>query len=267
MKTSCLINSYNYRPYVTEAVQSALNQTHPVDEIIVVDDGSTDGSLETLQSRWAGHRQVRLISKSNAGQLSCFNRGIAEASGDLIFFLDADDRYRPRYVEEAVKIYQSRPCVDFLAVADTHFGPRAGHVRSSQASRDLGISTLAALLDRKWVGGATSCISMRSSLVHRVLPCPLEDVWRTRADDVLVFGASIVGAHKYRCGDVLVDYRVHGDNHFMGKRQTPAEVMRHSLPSTNSFAGTRNGWDLTEISCSGSCTVSFARSSVHRVKN
>ncbi len=53
MKTSCLINSYNYRPYVCEAIQSVLDQTRAVDEIVVVDDGSTDGSFELLQSRWA----------------------------------------------------------------------------------------------------------------------------------------------------------------------------------------------------------------------
>lgn len=249
MKTSCLINSYNYRPYVCEAIQSVLDQTRAVDEIVVVDDGSTDGSFELLQSRWADHERVRLIGQPNAGQLSCFNRGVEEASGELIFFLDADDRYRPGYVERAIKLYESQPYVDFLAVVDAHFGQSAGRRLSVPISRDLGISTLAALLDRKWVGGATSCISMRSTLARRILPCPLEDSWRTRADDVLVFGASIVGAHKYRLGEVLVDYRVHGQNRFTGSRQTAAEVMRHSLAVNQlvSWYANQMGFDRDQL--------------------
>src|SRR5215510_4209515 len=89
-KTSCLISNYNYKRYIADAVDSALAQTAPLDEIIIVDDGSTDGSQEFIRDRYY-HPKIQLITKENGGQLSCFNEGFRVATGDVIFFLDADD--------------------------------------------------------------------------------------------------------------------------------------------------------------------------------
>ena len=96
MRTSCIVTSYNYGRFVAEAVESILRQTVPMDEIIVVDDGSTDGTPEMLRARYADGC-IKLIEKRNEGQLSCFNRGFEESTGDLIFFLDADDLYEPPF--------------------------------------------------------------------------------------------------------------------------------------------------------------------------
>src|SRR5436305_907491 len=95
LKTSCLINNYNYAHFVGDAVDSALAQTVAFDEIIVVDDGSTDGSMELLTRRYGREDRVRVIRKPNGGQLSSFNEGFLGSSGDLLFFLDADDVYQP----------------------------------------------------------------------------------------------------------------------------------------------------------------------------
>ena len=83
MKTTCLINSFNYVRYLPEAIDSALKQTQPFDEVIVVDDGSTDGSRELLFSRYALLPQVQIVAKANGGQLSCFNAGFRRATGTL----------------------------------------------------------------------------------------------------------------------------------------------------------------------------------------
>ncbi|MGI9456162.1 MAG: glycosyltransferase family 2 protein, partial [Aeoliella sp.] len=113
MRTTCLVNNYNYRPYVGEAVDSALSQSVPFDEIIVVDDGSTDESLSFLRREYASERRVKIVAKANGGQLSAFDEGVRHATGDLVFFLDADDCYRPEYLREAAEIYEQRP-VDFV---------------------------------------------------------------------------------------------------------------------------------------------------------
>ncbi len=88
MKISVVVPLYNTRAYVAEAIDSILAQTRPADEIIVVDDGSTDGGPELL-ARYGS--SVRVIRQAHAGGATALNRGIAQATGDTIAFLDADD--------------------------------------------------------------------------------------------------------------------------------------------------------------------------------
>jgi glycosyltransferase involved in cell wall biosynthesis len=93
MKVSALIPTYNRCNYVQRAIQSVLAQTVPVDEIIVVDDGSTDGTYEQIQHRFGD--RVRLIYQENRGVSSARRRAIREASGDWMAFLDSDDEWTP----------------------------------------------------------------------------------------------------------------------------------------------------------------------------
>ncbi len=123
MKTSCLINNFNYARFVVEAINSAKNQTVRFDEIIVVDDCSTDESAQILRENFADDEQVKLILKDkNEGQLSCFNDGYLAASGEVIFFLDADDLYQPDYLEEALTLYKENKDCDFLYCNHENFG-------------------------------------------------------------------------------------------------------------------------------------------------
>ena len=87
-RVSIIINNYNYAHFLGRCIQSALDQTKSADEIIVVDDGSTDKSLE-IAEEFAG--AITIVAKENGGQASAYNSGFAASSGDLICFLDADD--------------------------------------------------------------------------------------------------------------------------------------------------------------------------------
>lgn len=229
LRSSCLINNHNYADYLCDAVASALEQDLPYDEIIVVDDCSSDDSLPRLRKRFGNEDRLRIVGKEHGGQLSCIEHAVEIASGDLVFFLDSDDRHRPNLNREAQAVYQRHPTVDFVSVGYRAFGPCVDRERTLQPTRDLGISTVAAVLHRQWVGAPTSCLSMRSTLLDLILPYPRARAWKTRADDVLVFGSSIVGAHKYHIGQHLVDYQLHGRNHFAGRRWSPVHNMRYSL--------------------------------------
>lgn len=88
MSVSIVIPSYGQAQYLREAIESALNQTYSYTDVIVVDDGSIDGSLEIAKSF---DREIRVISQVNKGLASARNTGIMNATGDYIFFLDADD--------------------------------------------------------------------------------------------------------------------------------------------------------------------------------
>src|SRR4051812_26873537 len=93
---SVIIPTYNRANVVSEAVESVLNQTYSKVELIVVDDGSTDDTLEKL--RRFGNT-ITVITQENAGPSAARNAGIANARGDLIAFLDSDDLWLPTNLE------------------------------------------------------------------------------------------------------------------------------------------------------------------------
>src|SRR5436309_11842716 len=99
---SIIVNNYNYGRFLREAVDSALNQTYRNTEVIVVDDGSTDGSPEVIASY--GERIVPVL-KQNGGQNSALNAGFSRSRGDVIIFLDSDDLLLPSAVENVMRYF------------------------------------------------------------------------------------------------------------------------------------------------------------------
>jgi glycosyltransferase involved in cell wall biosynthesis len=229
MTTTCLISNYNYVHFIGDAIDSTLRQTVPFDEIIVVDDGSTDGSLGLVTGKYGRHPGIRIIAKDNQGQLSCFNEGFAHAKGDVVFFLDADDVFEPNYVEQALNVYDRDPDCDFIFCGYRQFGQRNVLKLKFAEDRDLGCSVILTAVLREWIGGPTSCLSMRRGVLEKFMPLPFNRDWRTRADDCLVFGASLVGARKYFIAQPLVRYRVHGDNHYCGRAADKLATYRRRL--------------------------------------
>ncbi|WP_420457536.1 glycosyltransferase family 2 protein [Rubrivirga sp.] len=98
---SVLIPAYNAERYVGEAIESVLSQTYPHVEIIVVNDGSTDGTREVLGPYEA--QGVRVIDQPNAGQCAAANRAFSESNGELVKFFDADDVLAPDHVARQVE--------------------------------------------------------------------------------------------------------------------------------------------------------------------
>jgi glycosyltransferase involved in cell wall biosynthesis len=104
---SILINNYNYGRFLDAAIASALNQTYPHIEVIVVDDGSTDDSPAIIAGYGGARYCDRLILKANGGQASALNAGFAASQGDIICLLDADDLFLPTKVAEVVDLFQA----------------------------------------------------------------------------------------------------------------------------------------------------------------
>ena len=118
---SVIIPTYNYARYIHLAIASVLHQSYPNIEIIVVDDGSTDNTQEVLEGYG---KQVHLVRQENLGASAARNRGIAEASGEYIAFLDADDAYRMHNIEAKVHYLETHPehdwCYSDWAWVDKH---------------------------------------------------------------------------------------------------------------------------------------------------
>jgi glycosyltransferase involved in cell wall biosynthesis len=100
---SILINNYNYARFLQKSIDSALNQTYSLIEVVVVDDGSTDNSREIINSY--GNLIVPVLKK-NGGQASAFNAGFQASKGEIICFLDADDYYFPNKISQIVHFFQ-----------------------------------------------------------------------------------------------------------------------------------------------------------------
>jgi glycosyltransferase involved in cell wall biosynthesis len=224
VRISVCINNYNYQRFIGEAIDSALAQTYPAIEVIVVDDGSTDGSADYVEDVYGD--SVRLIRSENLGQLSAFQLGVSAATGDFVAFLDADDRWMPEHLAEIARRLDADPAADFLSSNKRYFGefvpPR---VPKPLQDRVFGCTTLAGL-SRELVGAETSCLSARRTRLAFLDCFPPEMLvhWRIGADTVIIFGASIGGARKIQCGSPTVEYRAHGQNYFLGRIETAEDL-------------------------------------------
>ncbi len=110
---SVIIPTYNRHRWVTKAIDSALAQTVGDREIIVVDDGSTDGTAETLVQY---KRRIRMVRRPNGGPAAARNYGTMIALGEWVCFLDSDDEWDPRTLESHVKAVAAHPrtCVHLV---------------------------------------------------------------------------------------------------------------------------------------------------------
>jgi glycosyltransferase involved in cell wall biosynthesis len=205
-----LIDTYNYGRYIEEAIESVLRQDFPASEreILVVDDGSTDDTRERV-SKYAG--RVKYICKENGGQASAFNCGLAEARGELIFLLDADDYWRLGKLRKITDMFARHPEAGMIYHRYEELDEISG--KSSTVTAPIVSGFLA---ERKidlisyWIY-PTSTLAFRRESMKALLPVP--EGLRIQADAYLaalaVFLGPVIGVE-----EPLTVYRVHGANLF-----------------------------------------------------
>jgi glycosyltransferase involved in cell wall biosynthesis len=124
---SVVVAAYQAQEWIAPALESILGQTRPPDEVIVVDDGSTDDTAREV-ARFG--KRVRIVRQANGGCPAAFNRGFREATGDFIARTDADDLWEPRKLEWQAEAITAHPDVDVLFGHTLFFGRSDGpHVR------------------------------------------------------------------------------------------------------------------------------------------
>ena len=109
---SVVIPAYNAAAFIHHAVESVLAQTWSSCEILVVNDGSTDDTVEVLETYG---RRIRVINKPNGGLSSARNRGIRESKGVFVAFLDADDRWLPEKISCQIEMMEAHPDLGFCS--------------------------------------------------------------------------------------------------------------------------------------------------------
>ncbi|MFL6240731.1 MAG: glycosyltransferase family 2 protein [Actinomycetes bacterium] len=125
-----IVPCYNQAPYVGEALLSLSRQTRVADEIVVVDDGSTDGSPDVVlrvMEQWPGRSPVRLVCHDvNTGFVTALERGFAETTAPMVAHVDADDLVRPRYLEALTHALHRHPDAGFAYPRMELFGDESG---------------------------------------------------------------------------------------------------------------------------------------------
>lgn len=215
-----LINNYNYGHFLREAIDSALNQTYPNVEVIVVDDGSSDESRAVIASYG---KALNRIFKGNGGQASAFNAGIAASRGNLICFLDADDFLHPAKVESVIPhlrpsslIYHRLQLLPGPGIYPDSVGLGGNFYDYVQKYRFV-----------PFVAAPTSALAISRDLALRLIPLPTHNV-RSSADDFIVKGSALIG-DIVGLPDVLATYRVHGANAWYGKKDVRSAAFMHDL--------------------------------------
>lgn len=209
-----VVTNHNYEAYVAEAVNSALAQTVRCD-VIVVDDGSTDNSVQVLTELAAAHPGLRVVLKENGGQGSAINAGWAEVTAPVVLFLDGDDRLGPTAVEQTVAALAADDhavrCQHRLSWIDGNGHPVNGQF--PEPGRRLPAGDLLPALtsnpdDIPWQ--PTSGNAFTAEVLARLLPMP-EPGYRISADHYLSNLSALYGT-VVAVEQTLGDYRVHGDN-------------------------------------------------------
>lgn len=121
MKISVIIPVYNTKEYLKECIDSILNQTIDLFEVIIVDDGSTDGSLELINQYAESHSNIRVISQKNCGLGAARNIGLKISKGEYIYFIDSDDILEKNALEYCYNL-ASKNKLDMLTFEADIFG-------------------------------------------------------------------------------------------------------------------------------------------------
>jgi glycosyltransferase involved in cell wall biosynthesis len=219
-----VINNYNYGRFLAAAIDSALAQSYPRTEVVVVDDGSSDNSAAVIASY--GERIVAVF-KENGGQASALNAGLARSQGEVIIFLDADDMLHPALVERVLPYFRTGSGVvrvQYRLQVINAEGVESATTKPPQQtaipSGDLRRRVLLYGDDIPWL--PTSGNAFSAAMLSRIFPIP-ETPYRICADYYLsnlspLFGeiAAMDGIGGY--------YRVHGGNHHETATIVPAQI-------------------------------------------
>ena len=130
MKFSVIIPLYNKAPYVRKALESVCDQTYRDYELIVINDGSTDNSAIVADEYLKATDSIdyKIINQPNAGVSAARNAGVAQAQGEYLAFLDADDWWKPTYLERMSQLIDDYPDAGLYASNYVYYKPGKTHV-------------------------------------------------------------------------------------------------------------------------------------------
>lgn len=205
IRVSVVICNYNYGHYIKEAIDSVLEQTKAAHQIIVVDDGSTDDSLAKVGD-YGGLLQI--VAKENGGQISAYNAGFGLVSGDVVVFLDSDDKLLPEALATIAKAFMENGATRVqykLRLIDRRGVPTGVVIPTKLSSGDRADQVRRGALFLASPGSGNAYLA---SALRKLMPLPETQEERHGADFFTGYGTALLGAVK-ALDQVLAEYRVH----------------------------------------------------------
>ena len=226
--TSVIIPVYNGERYLAEAIHSALAQTRPPAEVLVVDDGSTDGSVAIARSFGPA---VRVLAQANLGPAAARNLGVTHASGDLLAFIDADDLWLPDKLARQEQVLWDDPgCEAVLGSVQNFISPELDAAQRQALARSTGRTgthLIGALL-------------IRQKSFHRI---GAFDSRRRHGEFIEWWGRALrLGLRHTVLPELVLRRRLHADN-LMRRDHTGHEeylsILREQIAQRRTLAGQR----------------------------
>lgn len=217
---SIIVTNYNYARYILETLGSVCRQSYPLWECIVVDDVSTDGSMESVEGFLRQHpNQERFIlvqRETNGGQMEAFRDGLARARGELCMTLDADDVLLPDFLETHVRAHLGRKSVAFTSSNQYQINAQgqviAGDHPDHLAKGKLRYVPEAPLHKGYWIWATASSMVFRRETLNLLMPKP-GVTFRICADYYIAQFANQLG-NSLLIPTIHGCYRRHGENNF-----------------------------------------------------
>lgn len=223
---SVIIPTYNNGQFIKEAIDSALSQTYSETEIIVIDDGSTDNTRKIVEKY---KDRVKYLYKENSGSASARNMGIRESSGKFIAFLDSDDVWEDKKLEEQVRALQNNQEAALIYCGKLWVGEDGNPIKHEFTQHEFPEGWIfEKLFEANYISSA-SCVVARKDAILLVGGFNESPVFRNAQDYELWLRITA----RYRCLSIskaLVLYRRHAGN---VTKRTEASIRGH-LAALNS---------------------------------
>jgi hypothetical protein len=241
---SVLIATYNHAQYICEALDSVAAQSFSDYEIVIIDDGSTDGTATAVR-RWMGNfaqrraNRVVLLQTANGGQSAALEHGIGACTGSYVCLLDSDDRWLPAKLEAVRRIAQAQPDVVMICHPVLVMGPTGaltGKIRPSRARLSRGDLRAQVRRTGRSVAAVTSGVTVRRDVLRGLIPFPTKS-FRFGADGYITTGASLCGPVEIT-SQPLALYRVHSHGQYftrMLSEDGPRQAMELHLTIARHF--------------------------------
>ena len=229
-KVSVLIGTYNYARFLTRCLESVCGQTHPPDEIIVVDDGSSDGTEDVVRK----FPTVRYIRQDHEGKPAAFNRAVRESTGDILCHLDADDFWMPEKLELICRELASHPSIGGVIHETSHVGEDGEPIQLPYATAPFPPSVILTCAGVEEIGflyplrgargvmaGNPNTVCARRAALQDMFPLPLD--MGLAVDAVFLAGAIRFGL--LYLPKELAAYRHHGQNAWLGNPRAMQHII------------------------------------------
>lgn len=202
---SVCMATFNGEKYVGEQLDSILANIGPSDEVIISDDGSTDGTIEVVSGYSRNDARIRVVDGPHRGVVANFSYAISLSRGDLIFLSDQDDLWRSDKVSKVLSVFEATGCDLVVHNARLIDGEGREAAETLFELRHSRPGFLKNIIKNSYVG---CCMAFRRRLVSAILPIPesveMHDWW-----------IGIIAEKRFAPAfikDELIGYRRHGDN-------------------------------------------------------